>query len=61
MSTEKSEPAVGDHAEERRVDAPEVDTAVQIAHDTQEGSYSPWTPSMFRLYAVLSIGTYCGL
>ncbi|GKT84111.1 MFS monosaccharide transporter [Colletotrichum tofieldiae] len=55
MSTEKSDPAIGGHAEERRVDAPEVDTAVQIAHETQEGSYSPWTPSMFRLYGVLFI------
>ncbi|OHW98368.1 MFS sugar transporter [Colletotrichum incanum] len=55
MSTEKSDPAIGGHAEERRVDAPEVDTAVQIAHETQEGSYSPWTPSMFRLYGILFI------
>lgn len=34
-----------------------VDSAVHIAHETQDRKYSPWTPSMFRLYGVLCIGT----
>nr|AEE69031.1 Mfs1 transporter [Colletotrichum lindemuthianum] len=60
MSAEKSDHlAAGGHAERTgaAVDSPEVlaDSAVQIAHETQEGQYSPWTKSMFRLYGVLII------
>ncbi|KAI3542797.1 MFS monosaccharide transporter [Colletotrichum filicis] len=56
MSDEKTDPTVEGHAEERRDDAAaEIDTAVHIAHQTQSGAYSPWTPHMFRLYAVLFI------
>ncbi|KAF6809825.1 MFS monosaccharide transporter [Colletotrichum sojae] len=32
-----------------------VDAAVHIAQETQDGVYSPWTPSMFKLYGVLCI------
>lgn len=37
-----------------------VDTAVQIAHETDEKKISPWTWSMFRLYAVLGVAYLCG-
>uniref|UniRef100_L2GCB1 MFS monosaccharide transporter n=1 Tax=Colletotrichum fructicola (strain Nara gc5) TaxID=1213859 RepID=L2GCB1_COLFN len=52
--------AAGEHVAERPGPAgtsPEVhvDAAVQIAHESQEGQYSPWTKSMFRLYGILII------
>lgn len=64
MSAEKSDMAAGEHVAERPGLAgasPEVhvDAAVQIAHETQEGQYSPWTKSMFRLYGILIIGAPC--
>ncbi|KAI8180139.1 Lactose permease [Colletotrichum sp. SAR 10_75] len=60
MSAEKSDMAAGEHVAERpglAGPSPEVhvDAAVQIAHETQEGQYSPWTKSMFRLYGILII------
>ncbi|KAK2740805.1 MFS monosaccharide transporter [Colletotrichum kahawae] len=60
MSADKSDMAAGEHIAERpglAGTSPEVhiDAAVQIAHETQEGQYSPWTKSMFRLYGVLLI------
>lgn len=35
-------------------------TAVQIAHDTEQQNYSPWTMHMWRLYAVLWVAYLCG-
>lgn len=37
-----------------------VDTAVQIAHDVDERKYSPFSPSLLKLYAVLLIPYLCG-
>ncbi|KAH7369162.1 general substrate transporter [Plectosphaerella cucumerina] len=37
-----------------------IDTAVQIAHDVDETKYSPISPSLLRLYAVLFIPYLCG-
>lgn len=37
-----------------------VDTAVQIAHETEDKKISPWTWHMFRLYAVLGVAYLCG-
>lgn len=38
----------------------DVGNAVQLAHDVGEQKYSPWTASMFRLYAVLWVAYLCG-
>lgn len=38
----------------------DADTAVQLAHDVDETVYSPWTPTMFRLYAALGVAYLCG-
>jgi hypothetical protein len=38
----------------------DVGNAVQLAHDAGEQKYSPWTPSMFRLYLVLWVAYLCG-
>lgn len=50
------------HAEKTltRQDDNDVGTAVQLAHDVGEQKYSPWTKSMGRLYAVLSVAYLCG-
>lgn len=37
-----------------------VDTAVHIAHETEEKTISPWTGSMLRLYLVLTVAYLCG-
>lgn len=37
-----------------------VDTAVHIAHETEQKSVSPWTWSMLRLYLVLAVAYLCG-
>jgi hypothetical protein len=38
----------------------EADAAVQLAHDADDTVYSPWTPTMFRLYAALTVAYLCG-
>ncbi|KAK1996927.1 general substrate transporter [Colletotrichum falcatum] len=35
-------------------------TAHEIAHEVEDGRYSPWTKSMLRLYAVLFVAYCCG-
>jgi len=37
-----------------------IGSAVQLAHAAGEQKYSPWTMSMARLYAVLSVAYLCG-
>lgn len=37
-----------------------VDTAIHIAHETNEKKISPWTWSMLRLYAALAVAYLCG-
>ncbi|KAF7549357.1 hypothetical protein G7Z17_g6451 [Cylindrodendrum hubeiense] len=34
--------------------------AAAIAHEVHETKYSPWTPSMFRLYGILFVAYACG-
>jgi hypothetical protein len=41
-------------------DLQDVDAAVQLAHEVDETVYSPWTATMFRLYAALTIAYLCG-
>lgn len=53
-SSEKQRPEVDD---ERVRD---TGTAVQLAHDAQNHSVSPWTGGMFRLYLVLACAYLCG-
>jgi hypothetical protein len=36
------------------------DVTVQLAHDADDTVYSPWSPSMLRLYLVLSLSYLCG-
>ncbi|KAG9498102.1 hypothetical protein J7337_010995 [Fusarium musae] len=38
---------------------PEV-LATEIAHEVENNKFSPWTPSMFQLYAVLFVAYCCG-
>ena len=37
-----------------------VDSATQLAEDVERNKPSPWTASMFRLYACLAIAYLCG-
>lgn len=34
--------------------------AHEIAHEVEDGKYSPWTKSMFNLYGVLFVAYCCG-
>ncbi|KAF4974832.1 hypothetical protein FZEAL_8293 [Fusarium zealandicum] len=47
-------------AAEQRDEIHEVDVAAQLAHDVEHQAISPWTPRMFRLYAVLGCAYLCG-
>jgi len=38
----------------------DTNNTVQLAHDADDTNYSPWSPSMFRLYLVLSCSYLCG-
>jgi hypothetical protein len=42
------------------VDSDNTANIVQIATDVDDSNDSPWTWSMFRLYAVLSVAYLCG-
>jgi hypothetical protein len=42
------------------VDGDSTANIVQIATDVDDSNDSPWTASMFRLYAVLSVAYLCG-
>lgn len=33
---------------------------IRLAHAVDDAQLSPWTPSMFRLYAVLAVAYLCG-
>ncbi|KAJ4326720.1 hypothetical protein N0V84_002836 [Fusarium piperis] len=37
-----------------------TETAAEIAHEVENGKYSPWTASMFQLYGVLFVAYCCG-
>lgn len=37
-----------------------VDDLITLAQNESSQKYSPWTPSMFRLYGVLLIAYLCG-
>jgi hypothetical protein len=42
-------------------DAPQrADSAVQLAHDVDEKTYSPWSKGLLKLYLVLVIPYLCG-
>ena len=45
---------------EHRDGAHDVGDAVQLAQEIEAQKASPWTPSMFRLYAVLAFAYLCG-
>ncbi|EFX04227.1 major facilitator superfamily transporter lactose [Grosmannia clavigera kw1407] len=52
-----------EHEEERRDSGTygdQADIAVQMAHDAETKTYSPWTLRMVRLYVVLSCAYLCG-
>lgn len=53
-SSEKQRPAVGNAG------VHDTGAAVQLAHDVQNHSVSPWTRGMFRLYLVLACAYLCG-
>lgn len=56
MSTlDEKHPGVDHHDEDQA-----VDTAVHIAHETEDKKISPWTGSMLRLYLVLAVAYLCG-
>lgn len=38
----------------------DTDVAVQVAHDVTNTAYSPWSPTMWRLYAVILVAYLCG-
>jgi hypothetical protein len=38
----------------------ETSDAIQLAEAVESTNYSPWTPSMFRLYGCLLIAYLCG-
>lgn len=38
----------------------DTDVAVQLAHDVTNATYSPWSPTMWRLYAVILVAYLCG-
>lgn len=38
----------------------DIDLATQIAHETDNAKYSPWTWHMIRLYMILSVAYLCG-
>lgn len=38
----------------------DADVAIQIAHDADDTVYSPWTPTLLRLYLVLFVAYACG-
>lgn len=33
---------------------------IRLGHAVDDAQLSPWTPSMFRLYAVLAVAYLCG-
>jgi hypothetical protein len=41
-------------------DLPPEALATEIAHEVENNKFSPWTPSMFQLYAVLFVAYCCG-
>lgn len=38
----------------------DVGDAIELAQQAASAKYSPWTPSMFRLYGCLTIAYLCG-
>lgn len=38
----------------------DVDAVVQLSHDVETRRFSPWTPSMLRLYLALIPAYLCG-
>lgn len=47
-------------AEPRLEYVPDSSAAVQLSHDVDNTVYSPWTPTMFRLYSILIVAYLCG-
>jgi len=47
-------------ASEFKDDVNPVAVAIEIAHEVDDSKYSPWTASMFQLYAVLFVAYCCG-
>lgn len=57
MATANEKETAFDHRDElHEADA----AAVQLAHDVNDTAYSPWTPTMLRLYVVLAVAYLCG-
>ncbi|CEJ80033.1 Putative General substrate transporter [[Torrubiella] hemipterigena] len=58
MSEEKHAAVAADQVSQSSQDR--ANATIQLAHDSGEQKLSPWTPSMFRLYAVLAVAYLCG-
>ncbi|KAK0730927.1 general substrate transporter [Lasiosphaeris hirsuta] len=57
-STTEKDAAVTEHHDDTK--SQEADITVHLAHEAEELVFSPWTPSMFRLYLVLTCAYLCG-
>lgn len=54
---EKEPSAAAQHEGGQHQDA---DALIQLAHDVDNTKYSPWTPTLLRLYLVLIPAYLCG-
>jgi hypothetical protein len=50
----------GNEMEGNEKNLQETSDAIQLAEAVDSTKYSPWTPSMFRLYGCLVIAYLCG-
>lgn len=55
--TDKEAAVASQHVDGQSRDA---GTALQLAHDVDNTVYSPWSPTMFRLYLILICPYLCG-
>lgn len=60
LGDEKRDVASTDFQEDAPPAVVAAATAHEIAHEVDDGKYSPWTKSMFYLYAVLFVAYCCG-
>lgn len=60
MATEKSQVVYNEKTEADQHISTKVDDAVQLNDDVVQQRYSPWTPSMWKLYGVLWLAYLCG-
>ncbi|EXF83083.1 hypothetical protein CFIO01_06255 [Colletotrichum fioriniae PJ7] len=60
VDDEKRDPASSDVMEDAPPTVVAAVAAHEIAHEVEDGKYSPWTKSMFNLYGVLFVAYCCG-